>query len=335
MADLSTSYMGLPLINPLIASSSPLTGNLDDARRLEDAGAAAIILPSLFEEELLQDQQQMHEFMDHQAIGHGEADSFLPPSSDYKSHLDHYLETIATIKAAIDIPVIGSLNGVSLAGWQEHGADLQQAGCDALELNIYYVPANPEETGSDVESRYLQILENLCAQFTLPIGIKISHSFSSIAHFVRQLERAGAKGTALFNRFYQPDIDLSSLQVTPKIQLSNSIESLERIRWIALLRAHVQMDLAATGGFHDANDVIKAVLAGADAVYLCSSLLQHGIQRLPEILSDISDWMHVHEYESIAQLKGSVCQKHAIEPAAYERANYLKTLKSYQRSDNN
>ncbi len=333
MVDLKSHYLGLPLKNPLIPSSSPLTGNLDDARQLEDGGAAAIVMPSLFEEALLEDQQQMHQFMDHQMIGHGEADSFLPSTVTYKSHLDHYLEDIVTLKNALDIPVIGSLNGVSLTGWLEHAEDLKQAGCDALELNVYYISANPNESGHEVENRYVQILESLCGKMDLPIGVKMSHSFSSIAHFTRQLQQAGAQGVALFNRFYQPDIDLVNLRVTPRIQLSSSIESLERIRWIALLRGHLQMNLAATGGFHDAQDVMKAMLAGADAVYLCSALLHHGIQRLPEIIEGMTAWMEEYEYESIAQLKGSVSYQHAIDPAAYERANYLQTLHSYHSTD--
>ena len=250
MPDLTTSYLGLSLSNPLVASSSPLTGDIDIARRLEDEGAAAIVMPSLFEEDLHEDQQTMHRFVDYQQIGHGEAESFLPQPVEYQSHLDQYLEKITRLKRSLSIPVIGSLNGVSLEGWLEHADDLQQAGCDALELNVYYVAADPNEPGSAVEDRYVEILEKLCARIDLPVGVKISPYFSSVANLVCRLEQAGAQGVSLFNRFYQPDIDLQDLEVKPRIYLSSTVEALERVRWIALLDGQIQMNIAATGGFH-------------------------------------------------------------------------------------
>lgn len=329
MPDLSTHYLGLALANPLVASSSPLTGDITTARRLEDCGAAAIIMPSLFEESVNADQEQMHRFLDFQQIGFGEADSFLPTPAHYQSHLDEYLEKIVLLKQTLAIPVIGSLNGVSLTGWLEHAQDMEWAGCDALELNVYYVAADLQESGTEVESRYVEILTKIRAQTKLPIGVKISSHFSSLGHFISELKQAGADGVSLFNRFYQPDIDLDDLQVKPKIHLSSSVESLERIRWLALLYGHVGVDLAATGGFHRAEDVLKAILAGADAVCLCSVLLQQGERALGEILSGVTRWMEEKEYCSVTQMKGSVCQRHAINPVAYEHANYQAVLASY------
>jgi len=329
MVDLSSHYLGLTLANPLVLSSSPLTGDCDSAKRLEDLGAAALVMPSLFEESLQADQEQMHRFLDFQEIGFGEADSFLPEPTHYQSHLDEYLEKIAALKRTLLIPVIGSLNGISMTGWLEHAQDMERAGCDALELNVYSVAANLQESGAEVEHRYVEIVRNIRAQISLPIGVKISSQFSSVGHFISQLEQAGASGVALFNRFYQPDIDLQDLQVKPKIVLSSSVESHERIRWLALLYKQVGVDLAATGGFHRAEDVIKALLAGADAVCLCSVLLKKGEQALANILAGIEQWMEENEYQSVEQMKGSVCRRHAINPVAYEHANYLAVLESY------
>ena len=333
MLDLSTSYLGLTLANPLIVSSCPLTGDPDIAKRLEDFGAAAIVMPSLFEESLLEDQEQMHRFLDFQDIGFGEADGFLPEPVHYQSHLDEYLEKIVKLKQSLSIPVIGSLNGVSMTGWLEHARDIEQAGCDALELNVYYLAADLKESGLEIENRYMEILREIRAQTSLPVSVKISSHFSSLGHFITQLKKAGADGIVLFNRFYHPDIDLQDMQVKPKICLSSSVESLERIRWLALLYGQVEVDLAATGGFHREEDVIKALLAGADAVCLCSVLLKRGEQELGKILSGIKQWMEDNEYHSVEQMKGSVCQGHAINPVAYEHANYREVLGSYWVDD--
>jgi len=333
MVDLSTSYLGLALANPLVASSSPLTGELDTAKRLEDVGAAAIVMPSLFEESLQADQEQMHRMLDFQNTGFGEADSFLPEPVQYQSHLDEYLEKVLRLKEALSIPVIGSLNGVSVSGWLDYARDIEQAGCDALELNVYYIAADLQQSGAEVENRYIDVLKSVRAQTELPIGVKISPHFSSLGHLIAQLKEAGADGVSLFNRFYQPDIDLDDLQVKPTVYLSSSVESLERIRWLALLYGQVGVDLAATGGFHRAEDVIKAVLAGADAVCLCSVLLQQGVGAVSEILRDMHLWMGEREYVSVEQMKGSVCQRHAINPVAYEHANYQAVLDSYSIQD--
>ncbi|MBV1930123.1 MAG: dihydroorotate dehydrogenase-like protein [Porticoccaceae bacterium] len=329
MIDLRTSYLGLALANPLVASSSPLTGNVDMAKRLEDEGAAAIVMPSLFEESLQADQEQIHRLLDFQDIGTGEADSFLPEPVQYQSHLDEYLEKVVQLKQSLSIPVIGSLNGISATGWLDYARDIEQAGCDALELNVYYVAADLRQSGAEVENRYIEVLEKVRAHTALPIGVKISTHFSSVGHVISRLQQNGADGVSLFNRFYQPDIDLEGLQVKPVVYLSSSSESLERIRWLALLYGQVGVDLAATGGFHRAEDVIKAILAGADAVCLCSVLLKQGVGALGTILRDMQDWMEEREYVSIEQMKGSVCQHHAINPVAYEHANYLAVLDSW------
>lgn len=329
MVDLASTYLGLPLANPLVPSASPLSRDLDMARRLEDAGAPALVMYSLFEEAVRHEEQQMLRFLHEQDIGHAEADSYLPLLTDYSSELDDYLEQLMALKSALDIPVIASLNGVSLDGWVEHGRQLQEAGADALELNVYYIAADPDETGAEVEARYVELLRELKRHVTLPITMKLSSQFSSVAYMVKLLEEAGADGVALFNRFYQPDIDLDTLQVSPQLQLSTPAESLLRIRWVALLYGRVKLSLAVTGGIHTAQDALKALLAGADVTHLCSTLLQHGPQRLTNILRDLQALLELHEYDSVRQLKGRVSQQHALEPSAYERANYVEVLDTY------
>ncbi|MCQ8105063.1 dihydroorotate dehydrogenase-like protein [Methylomonas sp. SURF-2] len=329
MVDLTTEYLGLKLAHPLVPSASPLGKNLDSARKLEDAGAAAIVLPSLFEEKIEAELQQMSRFFYGQAIGHGEADSFHPVPDHVLTYQEQYLEHLRQIKSALTIPVIASLNGTSLGGWIEYGVALQQAGADALELNIYHLAANAHEDSIAVENRYLDILRELKSQVSIPLTLKLSPHFSSPIHFARRLQDVGADGIAIFNRFYQPDIDLETLQVVPRLELSTAQEALLRIRWTALLYGRVNMSLAVTGGFHETADVIKALLAGADVVHLCSVLLEKGIERLSEMHTELLGWLQEHEYQSIGQLKGSVSQQHAIDPSLYERANYVQVLDSY------
>lgn len=331
MSDLSSEYLGLKIRNPLIASSSPLTRSLDTARELEDAGAAAIVLPSLFEEELFEDQQSMHVALDFQEIGFGEADSFLPHASEYKSHLDQYLENAQAIKSSLEIPVIASLNGYSLSGWLENASLLEEIGCDALELNTYHVAANINENAATVESEYTLLVDELRSVVKIPVTVKLSHQYSSLGNYINQLQHNGANGVVLFNRFYQPDICLETLSLKHALQLSTSAESLERVRWIALLSKKINLSFAATGGFHSANDILKAVLAGGDAVYLCSALLQRGPAYVATILSDMESWLHEKEYESLQQLKGSLCHEHVDAPIPYERGNYIEVLESYSK----
>lgn len=332
MIDLSTEYLGLKLKNPLVPSSSPLTGDLDSVRELEDAGASAVILPSLFEESILASEAAAVRFLHEQDIGFGEAGSFLPmpDESMYRSELDEYLQYIQTLKSSVSIPVIASLNGISTEGWTRYGQQLQEAGADALELNVYYVAANIFESGAEVEARYINVLRELKQHVTVPITMKLSSQFSSVGHFVRSLQDAGAQGVSLFNRFYQPDIDLLTREVVPTLSLSSSYENLLRVHWVATLFGKVDLSLAVTGGIHSADDALKALMAGADVTHLCSVLLQQGPQAVAEIEQAMRDWMTEHEYESVRQLKGSVCRDHAIDPSAYDRANYVQVMHSHR-----
>ena len=329
MIDLSSNYLGLKLKNPLIPSSSPLTGNLDDARRLEDAGAAAIVMPSLFEESVILEQKQLDKYVHSHALGNYEAESFQPVPSDYAGELDNYLDHLHHLKSTLNIPVIASLNGISVNGWIDFGKELAQAGADALELNVYYIAADPEQDSKHVENRYIELLTDLREQIDIPITMKLSSQFSSLANMVSKLQTAGANGVVLFNRFYQPDIDLETLQIKPQLELSSSQEALLRIRWIALLRNRVELSLAATGGFHCLDDILKALLAGADAVYLCSVLLNKGPEVIAALLLELQQWLEEKEYESVQQMQGSVSHSCAIDPAAYEHSNYVNVIRSY------
>ncbi|MCU0841737.1 MAG: dihydroorotate dehydrogenase-like protein [Thiobacillaceae bacterium] len=332
MIDLATDYLGLRLRNPLVPSASPLTRDLDTARRLEDAGAAALVMYSLFEEELAAEDEQTARFLLDADLGHGEAASFLPDPSGYQSGLDAYLEQLARLKRHLAIPVVASLNGTSLSGWVELGRELEGAGADALELNAYHVAADPLRTGQVVEARYISLLAELRHAVRIPIVMKLSPYFSSLPHFVKDLEVAGARGVALFNRFYQPDIDLDSLTISHRLHLSYPDEALLRIRWLAILHGRVDLTLAATGGVHSCQEALKMLLAGADVVHLASVLLQHGPERLTEILDGMRRWMEAREYASVAQMKGSMSQKHLRDPAALERANYVRVIQGYRPS---
>jgi dihydroorotate dehydrogenase (fumarate) len=329
MIDLSTDYVGLKLKNPLVPSSSPLSKKLDTVLRLEDAGASAIVLHSLFEEELRAEEAMAERFLLHADLGHGESEGFLPDHGDFKNCLDCYLDHLRQLKARLEIPVVASLNGVSQSGWLELGKELQQAGADALELNIYHVAADADAPGEAVEARYISLLAELRGVVNIPIIMKLSPFFSSLPHFVKQLEHAGARGISLFNRFYQPDFDLDSLRMVDQLHLSYPDEVLLRVRWIAILHGRTSLTLAATGGVHACQEAIKLLLAGADVVHLASCLLQHGPERLAEILANLERWMGEREYTSVAQLKGSMSQKKLPDPGAVERASYLRVLDSY------
>jgi dihydroorotate dehydrogenase (fumarate) len=329
MADLRSNYLGMELANPLIAAASPLSRQLDTARHLEDAGAAAIVMYSLFEEDLLAEERQFERFMHHQSLGHGEADAFLPNQPAFQSSLDQYLEQLQSLKAHLEIPVIASLNGVSETGWVEYGRDLQEAGADALEINVYYVAADADENALEVERRYLDVLAHLEDAVSVPVAIKLSPQFSSPLHFARHLNQAGAHAVVIFNRFYQSDIDLETLAVEPKLELSDPYEALLRVRWAAILRGALDIDISVTGGFHQADDIIKALLVGANSVQLCSTLLKHGPGRVTELRQDLERWLDQHEYESVGQMQGSLSHRNAADPAAFERESYRSVLDSF------
>ncbi|MCW8899258.1 MAG: dihydroorotate dehydrogenase-like protein [Gammaproteobacteria bacterium] len=329
MIDLSTEYLGLKLDNPLVPSSSPLTGELDSAKKLEDAGASALVLPSLFEESIEYEQKQLERFVHSQALGNYEAQSYQPIPDDYGSELDNYLDRIQRYKSSLGIPIIASLNGISTNGWIDTGRELQQAGADALELNVYYIAADPDTAGEVVEKRYIQLLTDLRQHITIPVTMKLSSQFSSVANMVLKLQHAGAQGVSLFNRFYQPDIDLETLQLKPHLELSNSNESLLRIRWIALIRDYVNISIAATGGFHNTSDIIKALLVGADITHLCSVLLNNGPSHISVIKDELLKWLEEHEYDSVTQMKGSLSKACAINPEQLEHCNYMHVIKSY------
>jgi dihydroorotate dehydrogenase (fumarate) len=329
MIDLSTNYLGLALSSPLVPSSSPLSRDLSKSRQLEDAGASALVMHSLFEEAIEKEQLQLERFVHFQSLGHMEADSYHPIPDQYKNEVDGYLEQLSRLKETLNIPVIASLNGTSHSGWIEYGKELEAAGADAIELNVYYVAADPTVSGEEVEQRYVDLLLQLKTQVNIPIGMKIASQFSSVGHLIKRLEMAGADGVAMFNRFYQPDIDLETLHITPSLHLSSPHEALLRIRWVALLRHYLRLSLAVTGGFHRAPDILKALLAGADVSYLCSALLTRGPDHITKLREEIVQWMEEKEYASVEQLKGSLSRQCAINPAVYEHANYLEVLDHY------
>ena len=327
--DLRTEYLGLELANPLVPSASPLSRDLDTAKRLEDAGASALVMYSLFEEEVREEDHLMDAYMYSQDIGHNEADGYLPTSETYQTKTDEYLAQIFSLKQSLNIPVIASLNGVTTGGWIDHALEIQQAGADALELNVYYIAANIQQSGREVEQLYLDLLIELRKHISIPLVMKLSPFFSSVSSMVGKLQKHGVNGVSLFNRFYQPGIDLETLAIAPELNLSTSQESLLTMRWIGILYGQVDLSLAATGGIHTAEDVIRMLLSGADVTHLCSTLLKNGPGQISTILSELQAWMEDHDYDSVSQLKGSVSKLHASDPAAFERCNYLQVLKSY------
>lgn len=329
--NLKTRYLGMTLKNPLVPSASPLARSLDTARALEDNGAAAIIMYSLFEEAVTAETETLARFLHHQETGFAEsAEGFLPDHHDFENGLERYLEQLRRLKEGLDIPVIASLNGVSLSGWIRHARELEQAGADAIELNVYYIAADLNQSSEQVEQRYLDLLKELRAQIRIPINMKISASFSSLGHFIKRLAEAGADGVSLFNRFYQPDIDIESLRLQPRLQPSTSADALLRMRWIALLYGRIpNLSLGATGGVHTPEDAIKLLLAGADVVHLCSVLLQKGPAYLSLILRGIEDWMEEQGFESIDDFRGRVSALSIPNPAEFERTNYIQVLDSY------
>lgn len=327
--DMRTRYLGLELKNPLVPSASPLSRDLDKAKRLEDAGASAIVMYSLFEEEIRQEDDMLDRYFMMQDEGHVEADSYRPLPDDFATEIDDYLLQLMNLKQSLDIPVVASLNAVSLSSWVSHAVEIEQTGADALELNIYQIAGDADVSGSEVESLYIDTLCAVKKTLKIPVILKLSPQFSSVANMVKRLEHAGADGVSLFNRFYQPTIDLESLDVTPELNLSTSNDALLAMRWIAILHGQVNLTLAATSGIHTSEDALRMLLAGADVTHMCAALLKNGPEYLATVLRGMEDWMERNEYESVEQMKGSVSRKHSANPSAYERANYLRVLNSY------
>ncbi len=326
MIDLSTTYLGLQLKNPLVASASPLSKDVETVRHLEAAGASAVVMYSLFEEQIEFEQASLHYYLTHGSDTHAEALSYFPPLDRYNVAPNAYIEHLARVKAAVKIPVIGSLNGVSAGGWTEYARKIQEAGADALELNLYTLPTDPDQTSAELEAEYLELVRQVRAQVKIPIALKLSPFFTSLPNMARRFVEAGADGLVLFNRFYQPDFDLEHLTVVPHLTLSTSEDLRLPLRWIAILYGRVAADFALTSGVHSSIDVIKSMLAGAQVAMLTSELLAHGIDRIGDILMGIQHWMELNEYQSIEQMQGSMSQRSVGEPAAFERANYLKIL---------
>lgn len=331
MMDLSTTYLGLKLRTPLVPSAAqPLTEDVDNIKRMEDAGASAVVMHSLFEEQLSLERRELFESMTQGTESFAEALTYFPEPSAFQVGPELYLKNIVEAKAAVKIPIIASLNGSTPGGWVQYAKKIEQAGADAIELNIYWIPTDPSLTSIRIEDTYIDILKSVKEQVSIPVAVKLSPFFTNFANMARRLEAVGADGLTLFNRFYQPDMDLESLEVTPNILLSTPMAMRVPLRWIAILRDQVGLSLAATSGIHRATDAIKMLMAGADVTMLCSALLRHGVRHITTVESDIRAWMEEHEYESVRQMQGSMSQKNCPDPAAFERAQYMQAVSSYR-----
>jgi len=329
MPDLTTTYLGLVLKNPLVASASPLSKKLDQVRRLEDAGASALVMYSLFEEQISHESYELDHYLSRGTHSYAESLSYFPDMEHYNVGPETYLEHLSRAKQAVDIPVIGSLNGISSGGWISYAQKMEQAGADALELNIYYLPTDPDLSSAELEETYISLVRNIRATVNIPIAVKLSPFFTALPFVARRFVEVGADGLVLFNRFYQPDFDLETLEVVPCLELSTSQELRLPLRWIALLYGRINADLALTSGVHHVEDVLKAMMAGARVAMMTSELLTTGIGRLTQLVAELHHWMEVHEYTSIMQMQGSMSQIAVAEPAAFERANYMKMLNAF------
>ncbi len=331
MPDLSTTYLGLNLKSPLVVSASPLSRKIERTRKLEEAGISAIVMYSLFEEQIIRESLELDHYLSRGADSSPEALSYLPDTGLYSMGPEKYLNHVTSLKKALHIPVIGSLNGVSRGGWTNYARQIQEAGADALELNMYYLATDPDVPSSDIEDTQVELVAEVKSAITIPLAVKISPFVTSIPNFARRLVEAGADGLVLFNRFYQPDFDLEELEVVHTLDLSTSAEVRLPLRWISILYGKVNADLALTSGVHTSSDLLKAMMAGAQVAMIASAVLWNGsLQRVQEILNHTEAWMQEHDYESIKQMQGSMSQKSVKDPAAFERANYMKVLNSYR-----
>lgn len=328
--DLTTKYLGLELKNPIIPSASPLTQSLDSAKSLEDAGASAVVLHSLFEEQLTHESGELDHYLSYGTESFAEATSYFPEQDDFKLGPIEYLDLIADFKKSLSIPIIGSLNGISKGGWVKYAKNMEQAGADAIELNVYYIPTSTDVTSEEIENMYIDTLKSVKENVNVPVAIKLSPFFTTMASMAKKLDDAGADGLVLFNRFYQPDFDLEQLEVVPNLVLSTNWELRLPLRWIAILYGNIKASMVATSGVSSYEDVLKVMMAGGSAAMMASELLRNGTGRISDILMDLARWMEENEYSSIKMMQGSMSQKSCPEPAAYERANYMKTLQSYK-----
>lgn len=329
MADLTTTYLGLKLSHPVIAGAGPLAKRLDGAQRLADAGAAAIVLHSLFEEQIRHESRELDHYLNQGTGTFAEAAEYFPDLGHYNVGPEGYLKHVSAVKKGVKVPVIASLNGVSTAGWVDHARRIQEAGADALELNLYHLAADPEISGAEIERGHVELVTAIVAKVKIPVAVKVSPFFTSLPHFSRQLVKAGAKGIVLFNRFYQPDFDLETMEVHSNLKLSTSDDLRLPLRWTAIMHGKVAADLSLTGGVHRGEDAVKAIAAGAACVQVVSASLRHGADHLRRIADELGAWLTAHEYESVAQLTGSMDQRSIANPAAFERANYMKELASF------
>lgn len=329
MVDLTTTYLGLKLKNPLVASASPLSKNVDAVKRLEDANASAVVMFSLFEEQIIHESEELDYHLDHGTESFAEAVTYLPDLNNYNLAPQQYLEQLHKLKESVEIPVIASLNGSTLGGWEHYAKLMEDAGADALELNIYYIPTDPKLPSQDLEGAYARLVGRIKEQVHIPLAVKLGPSFTSLPHFATNLVNAGANGLVLFNRFYQPDLDIESMEVVPNLELSTSSELRLPVRWIAILYHRVMTDFALSSGVHTPEDVVKAIMAGANVTMSTSALLHNGPEFARVLVNGLADWMNKFEYESVDQMRGSMSQKNVADPAAFERGNYMKVLNSY------
>ncbi len=328
--DLKTKYMGLELKNPIVPSASPLSQTVDSVKKLEDSGASAIVVYSLFEEQITHESGEVDHYLSYGSESFAEATSYFPEPEDYNLGPFDYLDHIADLKKAVDIPIIGSLNGISAGGWVQYAKNIQDAGADALELNIYYVPTNPDLSSSEIENMYVDTLKSVKEKISIPVSVKLGPFFTSFANIAKRLDEAGADGLVLFNRFYQPDIDLEKLEVVPNLVLSTNWEMRLPLRWISILYNKINASIAATSGIQNHLDIIKIIMAGGDVAMIASELLRNGYDRIGEIIAEMNNWMEEKEYDSIEMMKGSMSHRSCSEPSAFERANYMKLLNSYK-----
>jgi dihydroorotate dehydrogenase (fumarate) len=329
MVDLRTIYLGLELKNPIVASSSPLSEKVETVQALENAGVSAVVMYSLFEEQIIHESMELDHYLNKDAESFAEALSYFPEVGRYTLGPEVYIEQIKKLKAAVDIPIIGSLNGVSTGGWIEYAQKIEQAGADALELNLYYLPTSVDLSSSELENAYATLVHNVCSRIDIPVAVKISPSITALPNFTHGLVEAGAKGLVLFNRFYQPDFDLETLEIVHNLRLSSSDELRLPLRWIAILYGRVNADFALTSGVHKSTDIVKAMMAGAKTTMLASALLKKGPGKATKLLVKLEKWMEENEYESIQQMQGSMSQIAVADPSAFERANYMKVLNSF------